>query len=398
MKMQSILVVKGASNYGVVLQFADEMIQEWKKDCIVDVLDGSTFEQYEQKKQEIMRGAVYDMVFSFNALAVEEEPELMEYLLSAGAVYVTQLLDHPLHHHTRLQRLCKEKSVVFVPDYNHLEYIRRYYPNICCSAFLPHGGSVCAVKQPYSRRETAVLFMGSYTSSQVIRERLKEKGEFTGILQEELMHQLEQHSGWTIEQAFSHMIEKYQMEEPAEDIPNDLAALADADYYIRSLYREKVLQTILNAGIAVEVYGDNWEQFSCQGREYLHIHPPCDFQAALERMGNSKIVLNVMPWFKAGSHERVFDALCCGAIALTDRSAYLSSLKRQEGIVMYELSDIERLPDKIREILADDSESAHQAELGCQNCREAHLWKERARSVKDYLEQQSVLQILGTEK
>lgn len=276
MKMQSILVVKGASNYGVVLQFADEMIQEWKKDCIVDVLDGSTFEQYEQKKQEIMRGAVYDMVFSFNALAVEEEPELMEYLLSAGAVYVTQLLDHPLHHHTRLQRLCKEKSVVFVPDYNHLEYIRRYYPNIRCSAFLPHGGSVCAAKQPYSRREIAVLFMGSYTSSQVIWERLKEKGEFTGILQEELMHQLEQHSGWTIEQAFAHMIEKYQMEEPAEDIPNDLAAL--------------------------------------------------------ERMGNSKIVLNVMPWFKAGSHERVFDALCCGAIALTDRSEYLYSLKRQEGI------------------------------------------------------------------
>ena len=56
MKIHSVLVVKGVSNYNVVLEFADEMVQEWEKTGQVEFLDGNNPEDYQAKKNEIMNG------------------------------------------------------------------------------------------------------------------------------------------------------------------------------------------------------------------------------------------------------------------------------------------------------------------------------------------------------
>lgn len=387
MKIHSVLVVKGVSNYNVVLEFADEMVQEWEKTCQVEFLDGNNLEDYQAKKNEIMNGKKYDLVFSFNALAWEEEPELMRVLMQGHTIYATHLLDHPLHHHTRLMKMDGSKCVVFAPDQYHVSYVKQYYPHIRHCAFMPHGGSSIKRRIPYQQREHAVVFMGTYTSSRQIQDKLSEKGEFQRILQEELMHQMEEHSDWTIEQAFLNMIQIYQMEEKEEEIPFDLAALADADIYMRSLYREKVINTLLEAGIPVEVYGDHWEDFVCKDSSLLHVHSACDYQGALSIMANAKIVLNVMPWFKDGSHERVFSALGCGAIALTDKSRYLQCLDEQSGIKLYDLNNLQKLPAQVRKILNDTSESRLLAEAGYQNCIKKHLWANRALEMKCYIEQ-----------
>lgn len=387
MKIHSILVIKGASNYNVVLEFANELIREWEKTCQVEVLDGSDRESYETKKKEILNGKKYDLIFSFNALAWEEEPELMKLLMQGKTIYATQLLDHPLHHHTRLVKMTAGRCVVFVPDYNHLTYLKQYYPNITECAFMPHGGSLGDEPVSYQQRKQKVVFMGTYISSEQIRKKLTQKGEFQRILQEELMHQLEEHTDWTMEQAFREMIRMYQMEEAESEIPQDLAALADADLYIRSLYREKVLRILLESGIAVDVYGDYWEQFICRNDSLLQIHPPCDFQEALHVMENAKIVLNVMPWFKAGSHERIFNALGCRSIVLTDESAYINDLEQKDGIVTFDLKHLEKLPGLVQEILEHPEESEQQAAAGYRNCKEHHLWKKRAQAIVLYIEQ-----------
>ena len=51
MRIRSILVIKGASNYGSVTEFADEIMEEWKKDYSVEVLDGSDYDAYHRKKE-----------------------------------------------------------------------------------------------------------------------------------------------------------------------------------------------------------------------------------------------------------------------------------------------------------------------------------------------------------
>lgn len=386
MKIRSILVIKGASNYSSVSEFANAIIEEWKKKYVVEVLDGSDFYKYYEKKEEILRGKTYDVVFSFNALPLEEEPELVEYLLTGDTVYCTWLLDHPLHHHSRLLEI-RSKCLVLVPDYNHMTYLDRYYPDIPYVGFLPHGGSTFEKRVPYRERKIPVSFLGSYTSSQSIKKKLEDKNEIVQVLQEELMNQLQLHPWWTIEQAFFHMIDLYDLEESPEEISNDLAVLKDADLYIRSYYREQVLQTILNAGIPVHIYGDNWGNFSCREKELLKIHPPCNYEKAIEITSNSKISLNVMPWFKAGSHERVFNALGCGAIALTDHSEYFEKLENQDGIKMYDLTQLEKLPDMLREILAEDIHSEQFAMAGYQNGIKNHLWANRAEEILSYIEQ-----------
>ncbi len=402
MKVRRILVIMGATNYGSVKKFAHALIAEWRKQYSVEVLDGSDFEQYARKKEEILQGksvngcqgsrqdGKYDLIFAFNALALEEEKELIAYLLEGGAAYCTQLLDHPLYHHSRLLE-ASPRCRVLVPDANHLAYLKAYYPNIPDVGFLPHGGSASGEWIPYEDRDIQISFLGTYTSSQSFRDRLAGKNEVLRVLQEELMDQLVGHPRWTMEEAFSHMIKEYQLEESQEDVANDLAALREGDGFIRSYVREQVLQAILEAGIPVDVYGDGWEEFSCRGRELLRIHPPCDYGEAIQVTARSKISLNVMPWFKAGSHERVFNALCCGAIALTDRSEYFQELEDQRGIVMYDLERLDELPDIIRGILSQDGQGSELALAGYENGGKNHLWAHRAREILEYMEEEEAM-------
>lgn len=390
MKIRRILVILGATNYGSVKGFADAMMAEWGKTHSVEVLDGSDFNQYARKKEEIFRGKKYDFIFAFNALALEEEKELVAYLLEGGGRYCTQLLDHPLYHHGRLVE-APPRCKVLVPDADHLSYLKKYYPNIHDAGFLPHGGSGFGTWIPYEDRDIQISFLGTYTSSRSFREGLAGKNEVLRVLQEELMNQLASHSRWTMEEAFSHMVEVYGLEEAQEDVANDLAALRDADGFIRSHYRERVLQAILEAGIPVDVYGDGWEEFSCPGRELLRVHPPCDYQEAIEVTARSKVSLNVMPWFKAGSHERVFNALCCGAVALTDRSAYFQGLEDQRGIVMYDLDQLEKLPGILGEILGEDGSGEQIALGGYENGRKNHLWACRAREILNDMEEEEAM-------
>jgi len=43
----------------------------------------------------------------------------------------------------------------------------------------------------------------------------------------------------------------------------------------------------------------------------------------LELMQDAKIVLSTMTWFKAGSHDRVFNGMLAGAVSVTDDSEYI---------------------------------------------------------------------------
>lgn len=60
--------------------------------------------------------------------------------------------------------------------------------------------------------------------------------------------------------------------------------------------------------------------------------------------------MNVMPWFKDGAHDRVFNSMLNGAVCFTDWSRYLTeNLRDGEDIFFYELDALECLPDMVQE-------------------------------------------------
>ena len=92
-------------------------------------------------------------------------------------------------------------------------------------------------------------------------------------------------------------------------------------------------------------------------QQNVRIHPQTDSLTCLEQLSHAKISVNVMPWFKDGAHDRVFNSILNGAVCVSDTSRYLSEeLKEGEGVSYYDLKHLEQLPVKVKDLLADEKQ------------------------------------------
>ena len=97
-------------------------------------------------------------------------------------------------------------------------------------------------------------------------------------------------------------------------------------------------------------------------------------------MEDSKIVLNSMPWFRDGSHERVFNAMMCGAVAVSETSKYFEEVLPPDTWVSFDLSpeSLSALPQRIMDLLSDEDKMQRIASAGHNLAVSEHTWKARA--------------------
>ena len=119
-----------------------------------------------------------------------------------------------------------------------------------------------------------------------------------------------------------------------EKLPKPLLDLhLDIEWYIRAKKRIELIHAL--EGLDVHVYGEGnlyfpgskWEDLVPKS---IHIHKSLDYQKTQQIYEKSRIVVNSSPFFKEGTHERVFDAMSSGAISLTNKSGPLQEFFEDE--------------------------------------------------------------------
>lgn len=385
--MKKILFIIGKSQYDSTKLFMTEMAEAMRdRGSDVDILTVYDEEDFVSKRKSLdMQN--YHVIFTVNGMALEPGSTLGKALLQNDVLYCTMLMDHPYIHHRRLQN---PYGNIFVmsPDMEHTDYLDRYYSNIRYTGFLPHAGCRAQNIRPYSEREIPVSFMGSYSAPEMTMKQIRSYPPQMSAILQEVIQLILTNPQYSISQA----VYTLMREKGAADEHTNLADICPefhtVDTYIRRYYRDKVIRTIAEAGVSIDVYGDGWEQMHLSGDTNLRIHPRIDFKDSLEVTGNSKISLNVMPWFKAGSHDRVFTAMLCGSLCLTDSSSYLEQICTPgENILFYSLEQLDALPNIIKKTLADEKSAALIAEKGQTLAEEKHTWTHRAEEFIDYLTQ-----------
>ena len=98
----------------------------------------------------------------------------------------------------------------------------------------------------------------------------------------------------------------------------------------------------------------------------------------VDLMYDSKIVLNTMTWFKDGTHDRVFNGMLAGAVAVTDSSIYMKENFTDNELVMFELEDIDKLPHIINDLVTDKYKMQKIADEGRKKALQFHSWEKRA--------------------
>ncbi|MCM1264525.1 MAG: glycosyltransferase, partial [Butyrivibrio sp.] len=101
----------------------------------------------------------------------------------------------------------------------------------------------------------------------------------------------------------------------------------------------------------------------------------------------SKISLNVMPWFRDGAHDRIFNSMLNGALCLTDSSVYLDEILHDKtDCRIYSASNMEELPDIVYGLLANPVRLQEMIDNGYALAKESHTWEHRAAVLHEIIE------------
>lgn len=84
----------------------------------------------------------------------------------------------------------------------------------------------------------------------------------------------------------------------------------------------------------------------------VSILPNVKFAEIFPYMERAKVTLNVMPWFKDGTHDRIFNSLLHNSCPITDTSKWLlENLEPDKECANYSLERLDSLPEKLYEML-----------------------------------------------
>lgn len=296
--------------------------------------------------------------------------------------YLNILMDHPFHYEKPL-RNAPETAVVLCTDRNHVKYIRRFFRNIHQVDFLPHAGVELHCKhKPIAERGIDVLYAGAlpiYTVAKMIPD-LSSIREVDGEdMMQSVLSDLVHNPQKTTEQAIEEYVKSKRNDVSDERLQEIIVKMRFVDSYATSFFREQAVRILVESGVQVTAYGTGWNQCEWSDNPHLTYGGKVLAPQILPLMNDSKIVLNTMTWFKAGSHDRVFNGMLAGAAVVTDDSTYMRrEFTDGRELVMFSLQDLATLPERVFDLFGHISHMQEMADCGYHAASEHHTWKNRA--------------------
>ena len=195
----------------------------------------------------------------------------------------------------------------------------------------------------------------------------------------------------TVEDVAEEHLRRELGEIPEEELKKAMASLTFIDLYVRYTFRGRAVQELADAGIKVYIFGDGWDRLECKHPENLVLMNNLDSEGCLKKLRQTKLSLNVMPWFKDGAHDRIFNTMLNGAVCLTDSSRYLDDiLEDQKNSAVYSLSEMDKLPEIAEALLADTDRMQEIADAGYAVSTSKHTWAHRAETLHRLIEGERV--------
>lgn len=335
------------------------------------------------------------------------------------------LLDHPLYYYQFYDRLPKHYRQWSV-DRKHQEYMKNYYPEVSLAGFLPLAGTLLS-ETPLSgvpvsgtafseasvseaafsggdavqklgilsktaadtgllsmeKRKQGVVFTGNYTPPSVFEPYILRNGKEYADFYYGIIEELLRHPERTLEEVGEERLREEMGAVGKEELRQCFAYMNFIDLYVRNELRGRVIASLAEAGITVSVYGKGWDKLWAEKGKVFRKH--CRVEGALDSLGclrvmtQAKISMDVMPWFRDGAHDRIFNSMLNGAVCCTDGSRYLSEqLIDGQEVVFYDRSHLEQLPGQVQDLLDHPERLALIQEMGFWKAAAGHTWALRA--------------------
>lgn len=292
------------------------------------------------------------------------------------------LVDHP-YWYPKILREMPATGIILCVDRKHMDYVNRFYPQIGMNGFLAHGGTPMeTTPKPIVERRCDVIYAGSLYADYIASQKpnfSKWKFDAEKVCEETIRILLEDPTN-TIEKVLEDALRSHGIMMTDQELGQFISSCVYIERVVSSYYREKILATIARSGISLELYGAGWERCDWVKLPNVYYGGMISPMEVLEKMEDAKIVLNTMPWFKDGSHERVFNSMLRGAVVCSETSGYLEEVLPSDAWVAFGLSSKELmdLPERIVRLLQDSCRMQDIATAGYELAMERHTWQARA--------------------
>ncbi len=355
---------------------------------------------FDQKQEEESAAKLYEFAVSYDTILVTFNFDGIHYetsLFGPDGISIWDkrkipcvniAVDHP-YFYPELFEIHPDIFYEISIDRYHKKYMKKFYPDLHCGPFLPLGGTPLYPDGdflPINERPISLVFTGNYTPPEDFEKYIfrlgDEYAEFYNDILNELINNPDLPDDLVMERHILNAIPDATIPQIRETIPN----MIFIDTYIRCYFRGKVVRTLIDDGIKVHCIGKGWERLNCKHPENITFTPDLLSLDCLKAISNSKLSLNVMPWFKDGAHDRIFNSMLNGAVCITDHSKYLDEiLTPDKNIIFYDLKQTEMLPYIVSHLLENEEHMTAISKSAFNYAIEKHTWYERAKTLHEEL-------------
>lgn len=331
------------------------------------------------------------VVLSFNFHGMCQEAQFMDtegtYLWDGlGIPCLNILADHPYYYYKLLAQRPKNYIQLSI-DRGHESFMKRFFPEIPMGPFTPLAGTALFEKtKPIAERDIEVVFTGNYASPKRFEQYITRVDEEYTQFYYEMLGDLRKNPNQTVEAVVERYLRREIPEVTEEELKETMQNITFLDLYIRYQTRGEVVKTLVDNGIKVHVFGDKWNELEVKHPENLIDGDSLFSEECLEMISRSKISINVLPWFKEGPHDRIYNTMLNGAVCLTDSNVYLDQqLVDGENCSIYDLTQLNKLPQMVTDLLSNPETMQQIADKGLRLASE-HTWAKRMDELSTYIE------------
>ena len=306
--------------------------------------------------------------------------------------------DHPLYISWHFMLPIKDYYVLS-QDETYTEYLREYFPNVKGAWHMPVAGeSVNIITNNASREKTdtegaekryGLTFVAAYNNYRQCLAAIRNMACQDKKIALGMLSILKNNPTSTAESALRTAAQKVNVNfDDKRTFVSTLHKMGDVVRAVTFYYREKVVRTLVDAGVQIHVFSDTWRKCPFANNENMVIHRDIPYEEGVEVIAQSKITLNVMSWHKGGMTERVANAMLNKTVCVTDKTTYIERhFCDGDDIVLFDLENIEVLPDRIKVLLSADGTAKCQVIAGAayKKAVASYTWNEGAKTFMEIL-------------
>ena len=386
--MGRVVLFKGESSYNALNIFIDCLADAFRRlsyhPVVVD------FRTPDKVNQEVEHAWSHpcDFAFGFNGIGGHLTTDGKSVYDALDTLYISHMVDHPIYHLSFYHETQIANKLFLFADRQHIEFITHFFPELNTGVLIQAGSAPIAESQSFddwNKRDIDLLFVGTVHDFNQIRKKWLDYPAPLSTLFDETAHRILTHQALPIEKAFGEVLEERGYYPSKNLLYRFTAYFQEIDIYVRSYKRFHCLKALAESGFNIKCFTNAPDILMPFNTHNCTIHPSVPMTDIFPLMGRSRIVLNTIPGYIDGAHERIFSSMLCGAVSLSDSTLYLRQrFTHGQDILFYDFQELDRMHQDLSKIMSVPETLFSIALSGQKKSAMNHTWKNRAQTIIDF--------------